>query len=408
MNAIWLKIQPQEPLLLGGIKTGANFLNTISYLPGRILRGAWAEWLILQGQEKNIPELTSQIRIGNFFPTVKWKTILYSSPFLLSTVTCKQESGFISEPHPHRRGHGVVDTLLPSLAYFILKKAGANFTVPFAISCGNENCGSRMEIVTGFYTVYQDGLVNRCAKTKIQYYAQSKVALSRQRKAASEGMLYTATALSNFSLNPETNKKTPLIFLGQIQGPEERLDEFCHALNIMPIGSLRTRGYGKITIQKDDEVKGNLPLAERIDIFNQSLFERWDDLKRLANNSTSVPSQPGGIYFSVDLLSHGIFYRKGLPSLVPVIKVGNKNLPPIYWLTRPDFAGGWSTAWGLPKPTHLASRMSSVYVFHWDGKKETLLPYLERLEEKGIGEYCDEGFGECLICHPFHQEVKEI
>jgi len=70
-------------------------------------------------------------------------------------------------------------------------------------------------------------------------------------------------------------------------------------------------------------------------------------------------------------------------------------------------ASGWSTAWGLPKPTALAARMGSVYAFRWEGTVDELLPELERIEQEGVGERRDEGFGECLVCHPFHLEVEE-
>jgi CRISPR-associated protein Csx10 len=33
---------------------------------------------------------------------------------------------------------------------------------------------------------------------------------------------------------------------------------------------------------------------------------------------------------------------------------------------------------------------------------------LERLEETGVGERTDEGFGELMVCHPFHLEVEPV
>ncbi len=51
--------------------------------------------------------------------------------------------------------------------------------------------------------------------------------------------------------------------------------------------------------------------------------------------------------------------------------------------------------------------MGSVYVSRWDGGLEELIAALGSVETQGIGERCDESFGECLICHPFHQEIQE-
>jgi len=158
----------------------------------------------------------------------------------------------------------------------------------------------------------------------------------------------------------------------------------------------------------EEATVGDMPsIRERVQQFNELLAQCWDDLKRLASNGQRLPETPEGIYFSVDLLAPGVFRQQGLPSLTPTLHINGQALEPVWWMTRPDVASGWSTAWGLPKPTHLAARMGSTYVFRWDGDLDALVPALEHLETQGIGERCDEGFGECLICHPFHQEVSE-
>jgi CRISPR-associated protein Csx10 len=406
MDKIWLKIKPIEPLLLGGVKANTNFLSALPYIPGRVLRGVWADWLIEQGREQDILAHTEQVRIGNFFPAADWQTIHSVSPFLLSTLSCKRERGFYNVPgNPKERKHGVVDTLLPHLAYRLLQDKGADFSVPFALRCNV--CSDRMEVVKGFYAVYQRGHNIYYTKTQERYYGQTKVALNPYRQAGAEGMLYTATALSPLTVAPDNPRmKTDLVFIGQVNGPEGKIEELCEALNIMPIGSLRTRGYGQIKVQTTSAPK-TPDLVERLEKFNQQLVRLWQDLKRLVVNSSDLPDKPEGTYFSVDLVSPGIFHQKGLPSLIPSLDWDVQFLKPVFWLTRPGFAGGWSIVWGLPKFTALVAQMGSVYVFRWDGPQETLIPRLEELENKGVGERCDEGFGECLVCHPVHEEIDE-
>jgi len=82
----------------------------------------------------------------------------------------------------------------------------------------------------------------------------------------------------------------------------------------------------------------------------------------------------------------------------------------VFWATQPTFVGGFSTAWGLPKPTHLGTAMGSVYVFRVDKSPDDaeLLLWLESLEAQGVGMRTDEGLGEVLICHPFHKEVMPV
>lgn len=403
MKDSWLKITLEEPLLLGGVKGGVGFLDTLNYVPGRILRGAWAEWLVAQGREKEIPETVGQVSLWNFFPAAEWRHVVYVSPFLLSTLTCKTEPGFISEPNPRKRGHGVVDTALPHVAYLLLREAGASLSLPFAVACG---CGGRTADCDGFYAVYRDGQHERCVWVRQDYHTQTRVALSRQRRAAREGMLYTVTALSPYVKGPEDKGNARQVFLGRVSGTSDLVGEMVQALNIMPIGALRTRGYGKIKIEPS-EIVGFPPLALRLEQFNQKLAILWGDLGRLAAGATQLPARPPGIYFSVDLLAPGIFRQRGQPVLFPTLEFGGRVLEPLLRFTRPAFVGGWSTAWGLPKPTELAARMGSVYLFRWNGSREELLPWLERLEGEGVGERRDEGFGECIVCHPLHQEVDE-
>lgn len=401
---MWLKIRPQEPLLLGEVRADSQFLVSQTYIPGRVLRGAWAEWLAHTGKEEKILEMVSRARIGNFFPAPEWDGLRYALPLPLSAASCKLEKGFASEPIPEHRGHGVVDTLLPHLAYRLLQEQGARFSVPFLLTC--QQCGSPMEAFSGFCAVYGER-ANRFVRFRPQFHGQTKVALSRYRRASAEGLLYTASALSPRTLKPDSRQEeTALVFVGQVHVSDlEALDSLLEALKSVALGALHTRGYGRVQVQ---EAEVHLPsLEERLKAFNGLLRDLWQDVRQVAANAQDLPPEPQGSYFSVDLLAPGVFQERGLPILTPPLTIGGRTLKPVFWMTRPDMASGWSVAWGLPKMTHLAARMGSVYVYRWDGPPEDLLPALQALEEQGVGERRDEGFGECLVCHPFHLEVEE-
>nr|WP_290669654.1 CRISPR-associated RAMP protein Csx10 [Ardenticatena sp.] len=406
MKPVWLKITPEEPLVLGSVRPDAQFLTTRTYIPGRLLRGAWAEWLKMQGKEdEDILAQVKRLRIGNFYPAVDDGQLLYALPLPLTAMTCKHEPGFQSAFRPARQGHGVVDTLLPQLAYHLLREAGAQMTAPFALTC--VQCDSRMELAEGFYGVYQAHGEVGYEQFRPRYHAQTKVALSRFRRASQFQMLYTLNALA-----PEVpailhkGGRKQVMFLGRVYGDGEALQELKRALNHVAIGALHTRGYGRVHVEEMDPPHWP-SLKKRIETFNRILSNLWQDLKRLAANQDELPKSPDGLYFSVDLLSPGVFVNNGLPELVPELSIDGHTLRPIWWATRPDMASGWSTAWGLPKPTHLAARMGSVYVYRWDGSLDDLLPTLQTLEAEGLGLRQDEGFGEILVCHPFHQEVEE-
>jgi len=401
---MWLKIKPEDPLIIGEVRAGSQFLTSLPFIPGRLLRGAWADRLLAQGEVEILPKVQS-VRIGNFFPVAEWQSMDYVLPLPLTALTCKREGGFRSEPHPRQRGHGVVDTLLPHLAYVLLRSHGARFAAPFSVTC--LTCGSRMEPVSGFYTVYRYGNRSHYVRTRLQYHTQTKVALSRHRRASAEGMLYTASALSPRSSSPDgSSNGAPLVFLGRVYGEGDAVESMRQAVNGAAIGALHTRGYGRIRVE-EAEVR-LLSLQERVESFNKTLKGLWEDMRTLTANSDALPSEPEGLYFSVDLLSPSILRdRFGIPSLVLSMNLNGQLLKPVWYQSRPDFAGGWAETWGLPKPTNLAVRMGSVYVFRWDGGLEELIAALGSVETQGIGERCDESFGECLICHPFHQEIQE-
>jgi len=402
---MWLKITPQEPLILGDVRPDSQFLTGKHYVPARVVRGTWTEWLLTCGQDSSqILQTVGQLRIGNLFPAAESEGLLYALPLPITALTCKRYPGFRSEPNPERQGHGVLDTLLPRLAYRLLELSGVSLTVPFSLVCSK--CNERMEAVGGFYAVYQGEEARHYVKFRPRFHAQTKVGLSHKRRASLEGMLYTAIALSHKTEGLTSAKDTTdLVFLGRVFGPRQAVNDLIAALDRIAIGALHNRGYGRVRAETADITLP--PLRERVEKFNRLLSRCWEDIGQLAQNPAKVPPMPGGAYFAVTLLAPGVFYHDGTPTLKAWLHLGGRELEPVFWAARPDMASGWSSAWGLPKPTNLAARTGSVYVYRWEGDIGELIPFLEVLEQQGIGERREEGFGECLVCHPFHLEEEE-
>jgi len=404
---MWLKVRVGEPLLLGDVRADTQFLATRTYLPGRVLRGAWVEALLQRGiSQDELLRRIEAVQFWNFFPAAEGPGLRYALPLPMSAFTCKREGGFRTEPVEDRGGHGVVDTLLPHLVYHLLQDQGARFPVPFAPRC--VRCNGRLEPIGGWYAVYRLYNTDHWVAFRPRYHAQTKVALSRYRRAAAEGMLYTASALSPYTVDPQQlSGKRRVIFLGRVLAKGELVERIQETLRGAALGALRTRGYGYVEEVQAAEV--DLPtMEERLRVFNERLRALWQNLRTLAVNKDHLPEEPSGVYFSVDLLAPGIFRDEdGMPSLVPLFQFKDKVLKPVFWMTRSAMASGWSPAWGLPKPTQLAAVMGSVYVYHWEGNQEEIMPFLRVLERDGVGARRDEGFGECLVCHPFHQEVEE-
>ncbi|MEN3184537.1 MAG: CRISPR-associated RAMP protein Csx10 [Atribacterota bacterium] len=387
MKEYHIVVEPLTPLRIGGVKPRNDYLTTLHYIPGSVLRGTLAEWLKAKGKEHTILPKVQRMRFGNLFPA---KTQAhFALPIPLTALECKLHGGFRGEG-----GHGIRDTLLTAVAYRELERLGARFPVPVVFRCST--CKGRMERVSGFCARTENGW----RKSGVSLHLQTKVASSRIRRTAQEGMLYRV-----FGIRPEEG----LVFSGRIWAEEDSDVELLkEAVATLGIGAMTTRGFGKVRcIEKSSPYP---PLPERLRHFNETLRKVWKDLAELAAQvSGSFPEEPRGTYFSVDLLSPGIFQdASGLPSLVPSLPVEGKRVELVFHATQPAFAGGWSTAWGLPKPTDLAAAPGSTYVFRTEVPLEELVPLLEGMENQGLGKRTPEGFGEITICHPLHEEVVPV
>ncbi|MCS7241276.1 CRISPR-associated RAMP protein Csx10 [Candidatus Caldatribacterium sp.] len=387
MKLYYIAVEPLTPLRVGGIKPKNDFLNTLNYIPGSVLRGTLAEWLKTKKREDMILPQVQRMRFGNLFPANARAHFALPVPF--TALECKLHGGFTREG-----GHGVRDSLLVALAYKELERSGARFPIPMAFRC--KNCSGRMERISGFCVRTPEGW----CKTGVPLYPQTKVALSRTRRTAQEGMLYRV-----FGIPPVEG----LVFSGRIWAEEDSDVELLkEAVEYLGIGAMTTRGFGKVRFKQ--KPNSYPPLEERLCRFNETLQRVWEDLAELAAQASRAPlRKPQGTYFSVDLLSPGIFQDTyGLPSLVPHLPIEGKKVELVFHATQPTFSGGWSTAWGLPKPTALAAAPGSTYVFRTDIPLEELVPLLEEIENQGLGKRTPEGFGEITICHPLHEEVMPV
>ena len=190
MTEHFVCLTPEKPLRTGTLKPRGDYLDTRDYLPGSVLRGALAEWLKLQGRESQIVPTVQRVRFGNFFPSPA--EFVWALPFPMTALECKLHGGFrrIPKGAKEKPGHGIRDSLLIALAYAELERQGARFPVPMLLRCIHETngqkCSDRMERVSGFYAAQPEGWQT----VKIDKALQTKVALSRYRRAAQEKMLY--------------------------------------------------------------------------------------------------------------------------------------------------------------------------------------------------------------------------
>jgi CRISPR-associated protein Csx10 len=293
MTEYFLCLTPEKPLRTGTVKPRGDYLDTREYLPGSVLRGALAEWLKLQGRAHDILPLVQKVRFGNFFPTPSER--VWSLPFPMTALECKLHVGFRQVPKcsKEKPGHGIRDSLLIALVYAELERLGARFPVPMLLRCTHEEkgekCGGRMERVSGFYVALPEGWQS----VKTEKGLQTKVALSRYRRAAQEGMLYRVVGV-----RPKGH------FVGRLWAEDDSVvEELKQAVAHVGVGALTTRGFGTAKLKEAEPAV--TPLRERLHTFNEKLREVWRDMVALArqvDSSVALPPEPSGTYFSVDLL----------------------------------------------------------------------------------------------------------
>jgi hypothetical protein len=215
-----------SPLIIGGQKLNSNYIESIDYIPGNVLRAAFARvilnhctaysgeveeidgqkrvnWVHYRNKEsckkckyKRICERFSDIKFGFFYPQG-------TTPIVMSQMVCKNDEK-----------HSLVD----SLTY---NKAN-----------GCPTCKGRLEYTKGF------SLDNKIFKTKKSIY--TRVEIDRYTKTSKDGRLYT--------LMPVLEE----YFVGEIQGIEEsELDLF----DDLRVGSYVSVGFGRCKLEKEKELK---------------------------------------------------------------------------------------------------------------------------------------------------------
>jgi CRISPR-associated protein Csx10 len=382
----YIAVTPKSPIRVGEAKPGFSFLSTSNVIPGSVIRGTLAEYLIKLGKESEIKNFVKDLRFGFLFPS---KSRIFPLPLPETSLTCKRKGGFKGE----KGAHGIFDSLLATIAYVELRNLGARFPVPLTFTCNECGEEGRLDRVTGIRYYIKERTFEQ---VRIERFPHTKVAINRYRKTSKKGMLYTITAI-----RPKN------IFIGKFLGDSKKLETIINALEEIGLGAHTSKGYGKVKAEKVD-LKGVENLKDRIATFNDKLSTVWSHIHAIALNKENLPKAPKNKYLSVDLLSPAILKDGGSPTLKFKMSLNGSEMEPILFASSPIFIGGWSTAWGLPKETNYGADIGSTYVFKVNELKEKDYDALERMEREGIGKRVEEGYGDVLICHPFHKEVMPV
>jgi CRISPR-associated protein Csx10 len=173
-------------------------------------------------------------------------------------------------------------------------------------------------------------------------------------------------------------------------------------LTTLRLGAAKTRGLGTVEFEIQAAESFALPpLEERFG----RLQEAWRQIKER-------PS--GQKVFTLTLNADAIVlddlwrFRSRLDESVLAREV--PNAPPFKLqrcFTQTRVVSGWNSAHQLPKEDELAIAKGAAFLYRTEAEQGALLALLRQVEGQGIGERRAEGFGQVIVCHPFHWEVPK-
>ncbi|MDQ3010370.1 MAG: CRISPR-associated RAMP protein Csx10 [Acidobacteriota bacterium] len=416
MARIEITITAKSPLSLGTIKAyGGTLIETGLHVAGGQLRGALGALKSFASQAEQ-SELDQLLGVpgqpGIKFPNCYLTNEKPSFPLPMTAQTCKLEGGFRED-----KKHGVADTLLMQLAYDQVARDGERWCIPlpFQYKCQYKSpkgdCRSRTEEFNRIVEYRDNG---KYAASNPSLHRQTRVAVNRARLTAEDGQLYSVQAIDEGSQ-----------FVGVIEVDGERAELASTWLEkITRIGGRTSRGFGAVTVSAKDSPAYD-DLRDRVEAFNKKYREFEADLRAIADNPKPADTRT---LFTVNLRSDAVLREAlGLPTLQLNLRDALDELAtgeerqvldaiepkPFAHFVQPQSVSGWQTAWQLPKEVLLSARMGGLYIFAADigedeGKRQALCTLLEKLQVAGIGEMRQDGYGQIIICDPFHLEVEPV
>ena len=386
-----IEVTLQSPMSAGGRKPTGQAVEAVQYVRGGLIRGAIAKaWLA--ATENGEPDADFQQLFLSDEGGIFRNCYPAANVLPATAVGCKDFPGFLSEGVSE--AHGIFDTLLEQLA-----SEHANWLV----SPNCPHCGGRVEAQTGFYAQRNDATYER--KT-VNTRLLTRVAINRQRKVAEEGLLYHLTAIDaaiteNDTVRLHGSARVPSRLASRVA---ETLQKQVHRL-----GGGISRGLGSVRVQVQ-QCEHPDTLAQRIRDFNallQKIAEAYRHLPSVAMETLE------GTYFSIDLQADALLtaedgWQRSMVLTAPMLQQITGCETPVELVrscANYDYVSGWNAAWGMPKETALVTRMGSVFVFHTPDI-DAWIPVLKTLEERGIGNRQEEGFGRILVCDPLHLRTR--
>jgi CRISPR-associated protein Csx10 len=416
MKRIQMEIKVLSPLAITRQKHSGGIVETETYIPGSVIRGAIASNILKRSghQFDDLAKNGGDFQIlflgdnpaifQNAYPaTIQGNKSTRIQPEVrvvpATALSSKNQSGFKSQPNDPKH-HGVFDTLIDRFC-------AAIYGHLYDPNCPTD--GGRVEPFTGFYSQLNGKYYSHSASTRLL----TRVGINRRRATSEEEILYSLEVLNE---SQDKNKNSiPVVFTGTILVIDELADPLHYFINShqeeLRLGGSTSRGLGRVKIVAKPPTSVNFRVRDRIQNFNEKLRKRWNEWRIFDNSVTDLPIDR--TYFTIDLQSDTILTENWRRTTV----ISPEMLQQFATISDPsirleaayssyDYRSGWNSAWGLLKDVELITNKGGVYLFSTI-EKESWVGALEKLEWKGIGDRTCEGFGQIQVCNEFHLIFRE-
>lgn len=384
-------LKAESALSLLRSRSSNQFAQTLDYLPGSAVRGAFAEIFL---NKRGVDDADFQrifvdeaVWFNDFLPSYSDNAMLLAPA---TAAACKRHGA----DHKESVCDGLLEAIVPRPQTMLEEKPKCPV------------CKEPLKKLDGGYF---ESEVSRVF-LKLPKQLRMHVGISRATGSALHSLLFSYETLMTEKPKGKEHKPgnedeapaQPLKFVGTLSANDKSaLDALAQVVTDrehLSVGHARTRGLGELSIEKRTPPEPKGDLATRCEAFNKAVKAKGGD--------------SGLFYFAITLNSHlALRDRLGRPVL--------ENLHADHFGLHADqlklavsflsaaVVPGWNAALGLPKPdTHAISR-GSVVVFSLPkaAVTEQLMNRLVELESEGVGERRAEGFGSLTVCHPIHYKL---
>lgn len=371
----------KSPLMIGGKKLNNNYRESKDYIPGSVLRAAYARALIQRCvfEQKNnrlVFQAQSQCEecafrtVCRHFSEISFP-VLYpmgGSPY---PITAREKK------YREEEETGIFDILKNRLA-------GQG-------KIQEESEWNRLE------GIHKDG-----QKIKLIHSAVTRTAIDYHRNAAKQSSLYTQNTILEKYLN-EKKEFCDVMFSGQIQLSLEEEKELSQ-IRILHIGADTTRGFGicHMFFWEKPEDDTSDKIKERIREFNAGIAgeQRFVVLDLLTDAYLELENIGADSVSQTEILDGQMLSFLEEKIDFPVKKYHLRKVYKFQEVYR-GMDTSKETEAGMRRYARLVVQAGAVFVYQVceediDGEK------LLEFEKKGIGRYTEHGFGRVRICDKFH------